>query len=465
MVPSIHHIGQKKRQSVYPNAVLFIFVLVLLSPPAWAARILESTLTNGLKIVLQEEQKAPVVTFQVWYRVGSRNEAVGKTGLSHFLEHMMFKGTPRFGKGEFSRIVAQNGGTENAFTGNDYTAYFENFASDRIHLSLELESDRMQNALIDHGEFQLEREVVKEERRSRTDDDPTADLIENLYAIAFLTHPYHNPIIGWMSDIDHLTREEMVHHYRKYYVPNNATLVIVGAFDSKKLLPLIQNAFEKIPASPLPPDVVSLERPQVGERRIIIKREAQLPFIFIGYHVPNFKDPDVYPLAVLSQILSTGKSSRLYRGVVYDQQIALDAGGHYDDLTADSDLFYVYAVVQAGSSPDQVEKGVLDQINRLKTEAVPPDELQKAKNQIASSHIFASDSNFYQAMQIGKALTVGASVQYVTEFTENIQKVTAVDILHVAKKYLTDDTKSVGILLPTQKEIEQGMAPHLGRGK
>ncbi|HEY5599787.1 MAG TPA: pitrilysin family protein, partial [Candidatus Manganitrophaceae bacterium] len=212
-----------KRPSRKIPLFFLLFSGFLFTAEARAARIEEALFQNGLKVILMEERKAPVVTFQVWYKVGSRNEITGKTGLAHLTEHMMFKGTSRHGKGEFSRIVAKNGGTENAFTGNDYTAYFENFASDRIDLSLELESDRMQNLLIDPKEFQLERAVVKEERRSRTDDDPTSFLIENLYAIAFLVHPYHNPVIGWMSDLDRVVRDDVYNLYKQYYTPNNAT--------------------------------------------------------------------------------------------------------------------------------------------------------------------------------------------------------------------------------------------------
>jgi len=431
-----------------------LLLLLILSLPAagQAAKIEEVLLPNGLKVILLEEHKAPVVTFQVWYKVGSRNEITGKTGLSHLLEHMMFKGTAKHGKGEFSRIVAKNGGTENAFTGNDYTAYFENFASDRIELSLELESDRMQNLIIDPKEFNLEREVVKEERRTRTDDDPYAFLIENLYAIAFMVHPYHSPIIGWMSDLDSLTRDDAFEYYKRYYQPNNATIVVVGDFNTRTLLPKIKAAFEKIPKGPEPPKYIPPEPPQLGERRTVVKREAQLPFVFVTFHTPNYKSPDTYALAVLSNLLSSGKSSRLYRSLVYQQQLALDAGGHYDGLTADPELFYVYATARPDISPEEIEEALGDEISRLQTEPVTDKELQKAKNQIEAEFILGSDSNFFRAMRIGTAETVGAGHDYVTRFVENIRKVTPQDVLRVAKKYLVEDQRSVGTLLPPSVE-------------
>jgi zinc protease len=361
---------------------------------------------------------------------------------------MMFKGTTKRGKGEFSRIVAKNGGTENAFTGNDYTAYFENFASDRIELSLELESDRMQNLLIDPKEFQLEREVVKEERRSRTDDDPYSFLIENLYAIAFLVHTYHSPVIGWMSDLDHLVRDDLYYYYKEHYIPNNATIVVVGDFDTKNLAPKIKNAFGGIPKGPAPPQYVPPEPSQIGERRAVLKREAQLPFVFAGYHTPNYQSPDNYALTVLSTILSSGKSSRLYKSLIYEQQIALDAGGHYNGLTTDPELFYVYATARPGKSPEEIEKGLKAEIARVQAEPVTEVELQKAKNQIEAEFLMGSDSNFFLAMQIGTAETVGAGHQYITRFIENIRKVTTPDVMKVAKKYLRDDSKSLGTLLP-----------------
>ncbi len=431
--------------------LLSVFFLINANS-AYSEDVLKVTLKNGLKVILLEEHKAPVVTFQIWYRVGSRNESTGKTGLSHLMEHMMFKGTKNYGKGVFSRIVAKNGGTENAFTGNDYTAYFENFSADRINHSLELEADRMQNLLIDPDEFLLERSVVMEERRTRTDDDPYSYLIENLYAIAFLIHPYHTPVIGWMSDLERLSQKDVLKHYKDYYVPNNATIVVVGDFYADELLPGIKKYFEEIPrgtelSQDLPP-----EPKQIGVRRSIVRREAQLSFVFSAYHAPNYKSPDTYALTVLSNILSEGKSARLYRSLVYDQQIALETGGYYNGLTSDPELFYVYATAQPGGLPEMLEAALDKEILQLQSKLVTPPELKKAKNQISASYLMGSDSNFFRAMQIGTAETVGAGYRYVLDYVDNIQKVTAEDVRRVAKFYLKDDAKSVGILMPKTKE-------------
>ncbi len=430
-------------------ALFYTGVFWFFIPAALAGGLEAIVLKNGLKVYLIEEHKAPVVTFQIWYKVGSRNEVSGKTGLSHLTEHMMFKGTPQYGKGEFSRTVAKNGGTENAFTGNDYTAYFENFSSDRLHLSLDLESDRMQNLLIDPREFQLELAVVKEERRTRTEDDPYAALIENLYALAFYVHPYHLPVIGWMNDLNNLTRSDVYSHYKQYYVPNNATLVVVGDFQPEWLLAKIKEKFESIPRGPDPAQTVSAELQQLGERRMVLKREAALSFIFAGYPTPNHRHIDSYPLAVLAKIFSSGKSSRLYQKLVYEQQIALDAGGHYEGMTADPDLFYLYATARPEKSTADLEKAVYAEIDRLQTEPVTDHELQKAKNQIESEHLMGADSNFYRAMQIGMAETVGAGADYVETFLDHIRQVTPGDIMRVAKTYLIEDHRSVGTLLPT----------------
>ncbi|MDE3035354.1 MAG: insulinase family protein, partial [Nitrospirota bacterium] len=264
-----------------PQAFFLIALLLLSAWPSSArsAETKEYVLANGLKVLLVESPKAPVVTVQIWYKVGSRNEVMGRAGLSHMLEHMMFKGTPKYGKGLFSKTIRKNGGNDNAFTSQDFTGYFENLAADRTELALELEADRLRGLLLDDKEFQLEREVVKEERRLRTEDDPQSFLAESLFAQAFLMHPYHWPIIGWFPDLNAMTREDLKQHYDTYYVPNNATLVVVGDIKAEALLPTITRLFEPIPSKPVPPAQIVAEPEQRGERRIVDKRDAQLPFI------------------------------------------------------------------------------------------------------------------------------------------------------------------------------------------
>lgn len=431
-------------------ARLSVILAVLVLFPAFVqGRTLEShTLPNGLKVVLVAEPKAPTVTIQIWYRVGSRNEVSGKTGLAHLTEHMMFKGTKRHGKGEFSRQIAEAGGNENAFTGRDYTAYFENLAADRLDLALELEADRMTGLLLDPKEFLLERDVVMEERRLRTDDDPQSVVIEQMYAQAFLMHPYRSPIIGWMVDLENLSHEDSARFYRTYYVPNNATLVVVGDIDPRKVLSVIKKTFGRVPKGKPVPVVHAAEPPQTGERRLIVKKEAQLPFVFLGFRAVNHRSPDAYPLTVLSNLLSSGKSSRLYQGLVYSKKIALDAGGEYDPLSTDSDLFYFYGVPQPGSSIETLEAALYEEVDRLKREPVSDRELAKVKNQIEAEFILGQDSNFFTAMEIGRAETVGAGMDYVHSFVEKIRAVTAEDVARVAKNYLIVDRRTVGILTP-----------------
>jgi zinc protease len=431
--------------------IVMSVLVVLFAATAFAQDmgVTEKMLSNGLKVLLKEEHKAPVFTFQVWYKVGSRNEKLGTTGMSHLLEHMMFKGTKKYGPKTFSQTVQRNGGNDNAFTGKDYTAYFETFAADRIAISLDLESDRMQNLLIDPREFEPERKVVMEERRMRTDDDPTATMVEQMTAEAFIAHPYEWPVIGWMADIGNITRDDLYNHYRMYYAPNNATIVVVGDFDTRTLLPQIEKYFGTIPRGPAAPRVAAIEPKQLGERRIIVKKQAELPAVFAGYHTPDLKHPDSYALEVLQGVLSSGKSSRLYKSLVYEKQVALYAGGDYDNVANDPNLFYLYAGVMPGKSADEVEKSLYEEIEKLKNAPVTDDELQKAKNQIEASFIMGQDSVFYQAMLLGEYETV-ASWKLLEKYVANIRAVTKEDVQRVAKEYFSEDNRTVGILVPTK---------------
>ena len=434
------------------QTIVLAVLLVLFAAPSFAQdmRVTEKVLPNGLKILLKEEHKAPVVTFQIWYKVGSRNEQLGTTGMSHLLEHMMFKGTKKYGPKMFSQTVQRNGGNDNAFTGKDYTAYFETFAADRLPISLDLESDRMQNLLIDPKEFEPERKVVMEERRMRTDDDPTATMVEEMTAAAFIAHPYEWPVIGWMADISNITRDDLYNHYRAYYAPNNATIVVVGDFNTQALLPQIEKYFGRIPSGPGVPKVGAKEPRQLGERRIIVKKQAELPAVFAGYHTPDLKHPDSYALEVLQGILSSGKSSRLYKSLVYEKQLALYAGGDYDNIANDPNLFYVYAGVMPGKTTDDVEKALYAEIEKLKSAPVTDEEMQKAKNQIEASFIMGQDSIFYQAMLLGQFETV-ANWRLLEKYVENIRAVTKEDVQRVAKEYFSEDNRTVGILVPIKQ--------------
>lgn len=408
----------------------------------------EYILANGMKVLLVEVPKAPVATVQVWYKVGSRNEVMGRAGLSHMLEHMMFKGTARYPKGSFSRIVRKNGGIDNAFTGQDFTAYFENVAADRVGLALELEADRMQGLILDHNEFQTERDVVKEERRLRSEDDPQGALVEALFAQAFFSHPYHWPVIGWFADLDAMSLEDLQRHYDTFYSPNNATLVIVGDIKAEALLPTIKRLFEPIPRGPSPKQTLPPEPEQRGERRFLLKREAQVPFVMMGFRVPNYSNEDSYALDILESILSHGKSSRLYQSLVYDQKNSLAVGAEYSVLQTDPGLFYFYSLVNPSAKVEGVEEAIQREIVRLQNEPPSEQELQRAKNQVEAARIFEQDSNFRHAMLMGQAESVGAGWRRIDQFVERIRAVTAKDIQRVAKQYLTPDNRTVGILIP-----------------
>ena len=442
-------------------ALLILVLVVLLIPvTGWAdaqvtARVKEYLLENGLKVLLLEEHKAPVVTVHVWYRVGARNEQPGATGLSHFLEHMMFKGTSKVGPGQFSRIVQKNGGRDNAFTSDDYTGYFETFASDRVELALELEADRMRGLLLDPKQVESEKQVIMEERRLRTEDDPVSALHEVMGAVAFQVHPYRQPVIGWMSDLEALTREDLVRHYNTYYVPNNALLIVVGDFAGEELLPKIRRHFGAILRGPDPPRVRAVEPEQRGERRLVVKKEAELPFVLIGYHVPNLKHPDNFALEVLAFILSGGKSARMYKSLVYEKQLALYAGGGYDRESIDPNLFPLYASVMPGKTPEEVERALTAEIERLKSEPVPERELEKARNQIEAGFLMGQDSVFNLARQLAEYEIVAGWRQW-EAYVPGIRAVRAEDLQRVARAYLTLDNRTVGVLIPTKTEKSPG---------
>ena len=444
---------------------LLIISALAVSVQAAAAEPHEYLLSNGMKVLLVEMPKAPVATVQVWYKVGSRNEVMGRAGLSHMLEHMMFKGTAKYPKGSFSRLIRKNGGMDNAFTSQDFTAYFENLAADRVQLALEMEADRMQGLILDQNELKTEREVVKEERRLRTEDDPQGALVEALFAQAYLSHPYHWPVIGWFGDLDAMTLDDLQRHYDTYYSPNNATLIVVGDIKAEQLLPTIKHLFEPIPRGPEPKPVATMEAEQKGERRFLLKREAQVPFVMMGYRVPNYTSEDSYALDVLESILSHGKSSRLYQSLVYDQKLSLAVGAEYGLMQTDPGLFYFYALVSPGQKVEVVEEALHKEIKRLQSEAPTEQELQRAKNQVEAARIFEQDSNFRHAMLLGQAESVGAGWRKVDQFLERIRAVTAKDVQRVAGQYLLEDSRTVGSLIPVTPKPAEPPTASVQQGK
>lgn len=443
------------RRSTLSLLTTLLTLFLLQTQPSLAVEPQEFVLSNDMKVLLIEVPKAPVVTVQVWYKVGSRNEVMGRAGLSHMLEHMMFKGTAKYPKGTFSRLIRKNGGIDNAFTGQDFTAYFENLSADRVELALELEADRMQGLALDQKEFQTERDVVKEERRLRTEDDPQGALVEALFAQTFFSHPYHWPVIGWFSDLDAMSLDDLQRHYDTFYSPNNATLVVAGDIKTDELIQTIRNLFEPIPRGPSPKQTISAEPIQRGERRFFLKREAQVPFVIMGFRVPNYSSEDAYALNVLESILSQGKSSRLYQRLVYDQKNSLAVGADYSLMQTDPGLFYFYALVNPGSKVETVEDALQSEISRLQAEPPSELELQRAKNQLEASRIFEQDSNFRRAMLLGQSESIGAGWKWLDEFLDHMKAVTAKDIQRVAKEYLVPDNRTVGILIPLPSKAQE----------
>jgi len=447
----IHQAGRRPGGR-YTLGVLraLVALLILLAPPTStlaADAVAATTLANGLRVLLVEDHRSPVVSFQVWYRVGSRNEPRGRTGLAHFLEHMMFKGTPAHGPRQYSRLIEQNGGQDNAFTSQDVTAYYVNIAGERLDLVIDLEADRLQNLLLDPKEIDSERQVVLEERRTRTEDDPAGFLAEEVSSIAFKAHPYGQPIVGWAADVARVTPEAMRAFYRTYYVPNNAMVVAVGAFRAAEVLEKIKSRFGPIPRGTDPPPVLAVEPPQNGERRVVVTRQAELPIVYIGYHVPSHTSGDAPAVEVLSTVLSGGRASRLYRSLVYDAQLALEAGGDYSAFMLDPYLFWFWATPLPGQTPEKVEAALLAQMERLKDEPVQAEELQRAKNQIEADFVFAQDSVHRRATQLARfELTGGYALQ--ATYLDRIRAVTASDLMRVARTYFSPEGKSVGVLLP-----------------
>ncbi|MDA8432903.1 MAG: pitrilysin family protein, partial [Nitrospiraceae bacterium] len=398
-------------------------------------------------VLIAEDHKAPTATFQIWYRVGSVDEKIGKTGLSHLLEHMMFKGTAAHGPKSFSQAIQRAGGMDNAFTSREYTGYFELLASDRIGLPIELEADRMRNLILTPKAVLSERDVVMEERRMRYEDDPQNMLHEEVVATAFKDHPYRWPVIGWMSDLKGLDPDDLIAHYKTYYAPNNAVIIVVGDVDSAQVLAKIKESFGKIPRGPEIKEAHIREDAQYGEKRVYVKKEAELPYILLVYKVPDIKDQDGYALDVLAGVLSGGKSSRLYNSLVYEKQIALSAWASYEGLYRAPFLFYAAATASRGKKIEDVEKALLDELENIKKDPPSEREVQKAKNQIEGSFIMEQDSIYMQARTIGSFEMIGGW-RLVDKYLEGIRKVTPGDVQRVAAKYLVADRKTTGILIP-----------------
>ena len=415
----------------------------------------KAVLSNGLTVLVLENHKAPVANFNVIYRVGSRNEQVGKTGLSHLLEHLMFRGTKKLGPEEFSNIIQENGGSDNAFTTEDLTAYFEIINRDHIDVPIQLEADRMAN--FDPKGFKSEKDVVIEERRLRTEDNPEDALAETTQAQAYVEHPYHWPVIGWMHDVVGLSLEDALNYHQIYYSPQNALIVAVGDFDGAKVIKQITENFSAIKNGPKPPPMTEVEPPQDGARDVTLRHAAQLPAIAECFHVPSHRNDDSYALEVASTLLSGGKSSRLYKTLVVDKRMVVGVDAGYDRLSFDPTLFWITAQMRPNVKAADVVKVVGDELAQLASKPVDAQELQKAKNQEQAGFVYGQDSIFREAMMLGQYELIGGYKQ-VDEFIPKIDKVTAADVQRVAAAYLVEKNRTLGVLVPT------GLLPHPAGG-
>ena len=412
----------------------------------------EAVLANGLKVIVKEDHRAPVVVSQIWYKVGSSYEHEGVTGVSHVLEHMMFKGTEKHPAGEFSRIIAEHGGRENAFTGRDYTAYFQTLEKSRLPVSFRLEADRMHNALMQAEEFKKEVQVVMEERRMRTEDDPQSLTYEQFNSVAYTNSPYRWPIIGWMGDLKELTADDVSTWYHRWYVPNNATLVVVGDVNAEEVVDLAKQTYGQVEPGQVPELKSRDEVEQRGERRMVVETPAQVPYLLIGYKVPSL-NKDVpewqpYALEVLANILDGGQSARFARNLVRGSQVAASAGAGYDLYTPRQELFIMDGTPAQGHSVEELEKAIYAQLDELKQNLVDDQELSRVKAQVVADKVYERDSLFYQAMQIGKLETTGFGWEVQNEFVDRIEAVTAEQVREVARQYFDPQRRTVARLDP-----------------
>lgn len=438
--------------------LLFLACLLLFGSPSpaqsdYSGTVLETRLSNGLLVLLNSQEQASVVSLQIWYNVGARQEPDGQSGLAHLTEHLMFRGTQKVGPKQFARIIQKNGGQNNAFTSRDYTVYYENMAPDRLKVALELEADRMTGLSADESLFLTERKVVQEERRLRIKDDPTASLFEEVLATAFKSHPYKHPVTGWMEDLDRLTYTDFLTFYRTYYAPNQVTLIVTGRFEKDTLLPLIEETFGRIPAGRNPAPVAIVEPPQEAEKRVVLKREeTRLPYVVLAFHAPSFPHPDAFPLKVMAQILGRSRSSRIYEKIVYREQKALTAGTGYSFDSRDPFLFFLYAQAMPERTAEEMEQRLLQELEAWGKEPPAEEEIRRAKNQIEAEFIFGQDSVFNQGMLLGKFQGLG-SWKDREAFLPGIRAVTTADLRRVYEQYFLGKNKTTGLLIPVRNEL------------
>jgi len=411
------------------------------------------TLKNGLVVLLHEDHSVPTVTFWQWFKVGSRNERPGITGISHFFEHMMFNGSPNVAPKEYDRIIESNGGNSNAFTDRDMTAYYEDMVSDRLEVLFRLDSDRMKGLRLEPDLLKSEIEVVKEERRLSTDNSIGGMLDEHLYATAFLSSPYNWPVIGWMGDLDRIQRDELEGYFQTYYAPNNCILVLTGDFESKAALALIEKYFGGLSAQAPPPAPVNSEPEQKGERRVAVHYPAENATFLVGYKAPQVRHEDYYVLDVLSSILSQGESSRLYQSLLYEKQMALDAGTFYR-ARLDPTLFEFSIEMKPGRNAAEGEKALDEVLARMIQEGPGERELQKAKNLLEASFVKSLKTNNGVGEQLGFYEHVFGDYRALFRTVEEYRKVTAEDCRRVAQRIFVPERRTVSVLVPTGADAE-----------
>lgn len=409
-----------------------------------AENVRRTVLGNGLVVLTKELHTSPIVTSMIWYRVGSRNEQIGHTGKSHFLEHMLFKGTDRFKKGEIDLLTLKNGGGNNAFTSHDFTAYYFNFASDRWQIALDIEADRMVNCTFEAEEFEAEKKVVIEELKTSL-DSPWGLLIQESDASAYKLHPYRNPVVGWLQDVERASAKEQYSYYKTYYNPNNAILVLVGDFETEQVLSRVNEIFSEIPMGPPAPPPTVVEPIQRGERRLTVRWRSKIPRLAIAYHAPQIAHADTYALQVLSVILSEGKTSRLYQRLVEKEQAVTFATAEYGE-SKDPTLFHIRAEARGDHSIDGTEESIHDELQSIATRGVTDQEIERAKHQIEAHFILSRERTLDQAILLGQIETLH-NLDYIDGYLTRMAAVTADQVSAVCGQYLREDNRTVAKLL------------------
>jgi zinc protease len=431
--------------------MLCVFVAAIPLVRAQEYPVASRTLKNGMKVLVQTDHSIPNVALFIFYRIGSRNERPGTTGLSHFFEHMMFNGAKKYGPGELDKAMEAQGGSNNAYTTRNVTVYQDWFPRSELPLIFDMEADRIRDLNFDPQKIESEREVIASERRFRTDNNDNGLLDEQLWATAFVAHPYQWPVVGWMSDIEHWTLEDLKHHFEMGYSPNNATMVVVGDANSDEIFQLCEKYIEPIPSHAPPLPVTTVEPEQLGERRLVVHKRAELPLLQIAYHVPQTNSTDFYALNILRTVMSQGESSRMYQRLVDKDQTALSVSSSMGPAL-DPTLVVIVAVPKQGVDPQACEKAIYEELQRLKNESITDEELGKAKN--------IRLVEFYHQMETisGRANTIGTYEVFfgdhskLSEVARNYAAVTKEDVQRVAKTYFGANNRTVGTLIPDDAE-------------